>query len=156
MLAFQGLIYQTRNLTPLTMNFETWKTLITSQDSADRVDAADQTPDASPNEFIPFLLECLNDSHPLVRTCAADTLGDFSDDHVREGLRNMVVVEEDELAKAYAIASLGEVGTMNDLKLLIRIFESNPSSTIRLRTAKGMFLCMYQLCVEENFLTFAA
>jgi HEAT repeat protein len=103
------------------MNFVQWKKLLASEDSSDRSHAADILPDDGEDEDVAKLLvEALGDSDELVRTCAADSLGNIFLDTARRGLRARIAVETLDLPKAYMLCSLGLIGDDEDLEILVR------------------------------------
>ena len=102
------------------MNFERWKTLMESPETLDRVDAADVLPDGDITaEVKTMLLNALNDQEELVRACASGTLGSIDDDEVRQALRAALREEVDNVAKGFIASSLGAIGHLEDITLLV-------------------------------------
>src|SRR4051794_27121228 len=97
------------------MNLDRWLVLMRSPEPADRVEAADTLPDsgASP-EVTNLLMTALSDADPLVRTCAADTIGHIRTEDVRQRIRQCLVTENDSLAKAHLLSSLGAMENGED------------------------------------------
>lgn len=135
------------------LTFDEWKRLITSSEPADRSHAADAPPPKGPRkEIVRLLVKCLNDPHELVRACAADTLGMFPIKKARDALRAAVDREEDALAKAYALSSLGAVGTLDDIGRLAEALGTESNKQIRIHAALGLAFCVLGEFIE-NLLT---
>jgi HEAT repeat protein len=101
------------------MKLERWLSLINSPEPTDRAEAADALPDSGTNpEVVSHLLTALSDSDPVVRACAADTLGDVKSQVVRQGILERLAIESDSLAKAHLLSSLGAMENGEDLALL--------------------------------------
>ena len=124
------------------MKYETWIKLLESEESADRVEAADHLPDVEPRKIIPHLITCLHDEEPLVRTCAADSLGSFRTHDVRQALIEFISTESDQLALAYGLDSLGAIGTFEDIPLLLSHLVTNATPLTRINTMTGLLLCV--------------
>lgn len=138
------------------MNLENWKTLITSTIAGDRAHAADELPKMSKEseaEVIEMLLECLNDQDALVRTCAADSLGFFQTAKVHDALQKSVLTEIDELARAFALSSLGEQGKIEDVTTILDILKENHDPQVQIHGMCGLFNCV-QLHTSNNLLDF--
>ena len=132
------------------LSFTEWKRLITSSESDDRSHAADQMPKGGPQkEIVRLLVECLNDEDALVRTCAADTLGMYPTEEARVALRAAIDREEDELAKAYALSSLGAVGTLQDIGRLVEALRTETDPRVRIDAALGLAFCALSESVEQ-------
>jgi len=121
------------------MNFEEWKTLLSSSNPSDRAEAADLVPNDGDDQAIAaLLLECLDDVNPTVRVCAIDTLADFPDAEVAARLCERLAKESDELVKGYIADSLGHMGALEYLKPIIELLEKETSAQIRIRAAAGL------------------
>lgn len=123
------------------VKLERWLDLISSPESADRAEAADTLPDsgASP-EVVSRLLTALSDADPLVRTCAADTLGEVKSEDVRQKILERPAVENDSLARAHLLSSLGAMENGDDLPLLSSALTSDEIQ-VRLHAAHGLLMC---------------
>jgi HEAT repeat protein len=121
------------------MDYDTWKALLSSADSSDRSEAADIVPEGGEAaEVVRDLMNTLRDPVPLVRTCAADTLGYFECEEARQALRARLALETDELARAYVLSSLGEIGQIKDLRPIIDVLTSDTPKMIRAHAAYGL------------------
>lgn len=102
------------------MKLDRWKKLISSDNPANRSHAADILPDGKKfGEVTTLLIKALHDEDALVRTCAADTLGLINSNRVRIALRTAYARETDDLVRNYIADSLGFVGTLSDLRMLV-------------------------------------
>lgn len=122
------------------MNFEEWKKLLSSSEPGERSDAAEVLPDdGERREVAGLLLEALHDEDYLVRACAAETLGQIDLDEVRSALRSVLETEANALASGYIASSLGEIGELSDLKLLVDKSSSDAVSCwVKLHCAQGI------------------
>ena len=124
------------------LDFATWKRHILSAESSERSYAADQLPtDAGARAVMPHLLRCLDDVDAFVRTCAADTLRHFPRPAIRQRLAEKVDVETDELTICYLLSSLGEIGGLAEVPILLRHAQPNVSRSVRLSAAYGLQCC---------------
>lgn len=123
------------------MDFDRWKTLITSAESADRSEAADLLPEAGPmNEVKELLFRALNDDDALVRTCAADTVGEIRSDDVRSRILQRLEIEHDDLTRSKLLSSLGAMECIRDIPLLTSEIETADSPGVRVHAAYGLLL----------------
>lgn len=141
------------------MKLAQWTEFMMSSESADRAEAADQLPDegALP-EVVDKLVNSLKDADPLVRSCAAETLGMIDVAEVREELRNRLKFESDALVISYVISSLGEIGVLSDLDTIASYLDENNDHKIR--TSAAFALCtlsirfsmgvVAQMCVSSD------
>lgn len=134
------------------LTFNEWKALLKSLESADRSYAADNPPEDSRREVVRLLIKCLSDPDELVRTCAADSLGMYPTTTVRKVLRIHIDREQDQLAKAYTVSSLGAVGTLDDIGRLAEVLSTDSDAQIQIHAALGLAFC--SLCASvEHLLT---
>lgn len=123
------------------MDFDRWKALITSAESADRVEAADILPDSGPTrEIKELLLGALADDYALVRTCAADTVGEIRSDDVRSRILQRLETERDDLTRSKLLSSLGAMENIRDIPLLASELEIAGSPVLRVHAAYGLLL----------------
>ena len=131
------------------IKFDEWKRLVLSASASDRSYAADELPDGPEKPIVRLLVGCLEDSDPLVRTCAADTLGALPTKVSLEALRNAVGREPDELARSFAYSSLGSVGELDDIGRLIEAIRSESNSLARLHATLGLGFCSLRETVDR-------
>jgi HEAT repeat protein len=113
---------------------------MSSLESADRVEAADTLPDSGVSpEVVELLMMALSDTDPLVRACAADTIGQIRTEDVRQRIQQCLVVESDSLAKAYLLSSLGAMENAEDLPVLSSALSSS-EPLIRFHAAYGLLV----------------
>jgi HEAT repeat protein len=115
------------------LNFNQWKALLLSDDEADRANAADELPVDGDDEEVEILLTiALRDEDPFVRACAVDSQKAFDTERSRNAVREFLKVEEDALARAFAISTMGAIGDIADLTLLSQAFvESSSDQRVR-------------------------
>lgn len=129
------------------MDYDTWKVLLNSAESADRSEAADVVPEGAESaQVVRDLANALGDPVPLVRTCAADTLGNFECDDARQALRAQLSAETDVLTRAYVLSSLAQIGQIRDLRLIIDALTSDAPGMIRAHAAYGLL----ELAIEQG------
>lgn len=131
------------------MKLKTWKKMIKSDDAGDRSDAAEELPDAPDEEIVPDLINCLDDTDYMVRICAAESLGLFPTDEVKAALKRMVERETHDLPRSYALYSLGEIASVDDLGPLLESLKSDASPRARFYAARGI-LCFATRMVEQQ------
>ncbi|MGH6930874.1 MAG: HEAT repeat domain-containing protein [Dongiaceae bacterium] len=121
------------------ISFDDWKSSLRSEDPTVRSDAADFVPEGvEPALVIRELKVALEDADDLVRTCAADTLGFLVHEDARVALRDRLAVETDVLTRAFILSSLGEIGTTEDLKLIVGYLKSDVPNMVRCHAAYGL------------------
>ena len=124
------------------LDFATWKRHILSAEASERSYAANRLPtDAGARAVIPHLLRCLDDVDAFVRTCAAGTLRHFPRPAIRRRLAEKVDVETDELTISYLLSSLGEIGGLAEVPILLRHAQPKVSRRVRLSAAYGLQCC---------------
>jgi HEAT repeat protein len=129
------------------MDYDTWKALLSSANSADRSAAADVVPEgAEPAQVVRDLTKSLGDSDPFVRTCAADTLASFECEEARQALRAQLAVETDELARAYVLSSLAKIGQIGDLRPIIDALTSDTPKMVRAHAVCGLL----ELAIDQG------
>jgi HEAT repeats len=123
------------------MNFVAWKDALQSSDSYIRSHAAETTPDdGDDQEIVELLSIALTDFDSLVRTCAAESLGNCHVETARNALRTAIVNEKEELPMAYMLCSLGMIGQPIDYDVLVSKFADNNSpQRIAISSAEGLF-----------------
>ena len=125
------------------MDLNTWKSLITSGEPSDRSAAADVIPDGgTAEELVPYLAICLKDPDSLVRTCAAETIGCFPGDAARVALLEALASESDPLTRAYLLSSLGGIGGLEDVRVILDELGGESHPIIRLHGATGLLSCV--------------
>lgn len=122
------------------MDFASWKNMLSSSETLERSDAADSLPDDGEfTEIVQLLIGALHDADDLVRASAAETLGCLDSDDVRSALREALRTETDELPRGYVASSLGAMGHLPDLKLLVDEARSSDITAWRkLHCAQGI------------------
>jgi HEAT repeats len=122
------------------MNFMEWKAALQSSVSYIRSDAAETTPDdGDDQEIVELLSFALTDPDPLVRTCAAESLGNCHMDTARSALRTAIANEKVELPMAFMLCSLGMIGEPIDYDVLTsRFADNNNSQRIAISSAEGL------------------
>lgn len=122
------------------VEIERWRAALTSDNEADRGDAAEAPPEgAPPDEVVAGLTPLLHDPSDVVRLCAAETLGGFGGQAAAAALRAFVAREADPLAKAYGLSSLGLAGTSQDLPLLLSETAEDRPAQIRIHALVGLY-----------------
>lgn len=84
------------------------------------------------SDSMSLLLKLINDADSLVRTEAYDSLSNYVNDLVEQSLRNAIQTEVDDMARAYAIISWGEV-----------------ASSLKYNTAENINFVKHQKLVEK-------
>jgi hypothetical protein len=113
------------------------------------MEAANSPPaDVAPLKTVPLLIRALNDEDELVRTCAADSLGEFLCDEARHALRARVRKERNALARGYALKSLGRIGALGDLAYICTELSSDSTEEGRNFGAHGLFLGVRRVAIE--------
>lgn len=126
-----------------------WFSLVNSEVVTDRAEAAECPPiDASADEVTAELARLLSDPDETVRLCAAETLGRFSSPETRTALRAFIASEKDHLTKAYGLSSLGMVGLVEDLPLLID-YANADSPQIRIHACVAMFRLVQRVAAAQ-------
>lgn len=132
------------------MDFEEWKRLISSPDFSDRSYAADELPNGPSKAVVSLLVKCLDDPAPIVRACAADTLGALpATKESLAALRTAVVREPNELARSFALSSLGGIGELEDIDLLVEAIRKESGSLPRLHATLGLGFCSLRETVDR-------
>lgn len=118
-----------------------WFALIKSTEPADRAEAADMLPEGKTSrQVVDALLVALDDEDALVRTCAADTIGEIDDERVRTSILERMGVETDDLVRAHLLSSLAAMNHPEDLAVLVTELNASKSSLVRLHAAYGLIL----------------
>jgi HEAT repeat protein len=108
--------------------------------SLDRVDALEEIPRVSlSEEVVPYIVNALSDEDTLVRLAAAEALGNYPSDKNREILREFIVKEDDDLAKAFGLSSLGFIGELQDVSFLLEQLEQNKVPHVRIHILEGLY-----------------
>lgn len=132
------------------MKLEQWLALMRSAEPADRVEAADMLPEADiSSEVVDMLLAALRDEDALVRTCAADTVGDIDAELVRTTILERIEEEKDDLARAHLLSSLGAMEHPEDMGLLVDNLKTSISPVIRLHAAYGLVMSSVRQAVKS-------
>jgi hypothetical protein len=124
--------------------FEIWKSMIQSRNAEVRSTAADNPPELGEDKEIVRLLAAVlqNDEDDHARTCAADSLGYFHLDSARDALRIAVFKEKNEVALGYVITSLGMIGELGDLILLVSKLDPTSSHKRSQCATREAILCI--------------
>jgi HEAT repeat protein len=102
--------------TDLESVFAAWRAALASDEPLDRCDAAAAPPgDVAPDRVVAALIPLLEDPSELVRASVAESLGLYPGTDAARALRAHVAAETDALARAYALSSLGLVGSLRDV-----------------------------------------
>ena len=118
---------------------ERWLAALSSENSAERSDAAESPPEAAlDDEIVAGLTPLLRDPSDVVRLCAAETLGRFPGPQTAAALRAFIASEADPLARAYGLSSLGGAGTSQDLSILLRETAEDRPAQIRIHALAGL------------------
>jgi len=132
------------------MNFDDWKRLIQHRESSQRAHAADQLPDSGDQStVISHLIACLDDPEPVVRVCAADTLGQFPVQQVRQRLLALLTTETDDLVKSYLVLSLAAMKNVNDLSVIANHIQQDVPATVRARALCGLIELVATIGVND-------
>jgi len=131
------------------MDYENWVIGINSKDVCERADTIEDFPLDHPKTIIAeHLIHLLNDKEMLVRLAAAETLGCFGMDIVRVALRESVVAEKDNLPKGYMISSLGMIGEIQDLKMLLNMLREERNTDIVSHIYVGIALVSRRIAIK--------
>lgn len=133
------------------MNFIEWKAFLLSADHTDRSHAADELPDdGSDEEVESLLIDALQDEDALVRACAADSLKAFDTETSRNSVRLRLDVENDPVAKGFAVSTLGSIGNFSDLARISRLFEDSRSDQrVREHCASAAIELVLRTCLDH-------
>lgn len=116
-----------------------WLAALSSDNSAERSDAAESPPEEAPaDEIVAGLTPLLQDSCDVVRLCAAETLGRYPGPQTVVALRDFVARETDPLAKAHGLSSLGLTGTSQDLSTLLSQTAEDRPAHVRIHALAGL------------------
>ena len=116
-----------------------WLAALSSENSAERSDAAESPPDgAIDDEVVAGLTPLLHDPVDVVRLCAAETLGRFPGPLAVAALRAFVAREADPLARAYGLSSLGLIGTSPEFPVLLAETAEDRPAQIRIHALVGL------------------
>ena len=119
---------------------ESWLEALGSDDDDERIAAAEAPPEDAPEaEIVAALIPLLGDANPLVRLCAAETLGQFPGTSTAVALREYVSREPDPLGRAYGLSSLGLAGEPADLALLAAESASDRPAEVRIHALVGAY-----------------
>lgn len=123
-----------------TMPFLEWRELIQSSNVDDRSIAANMLPEGGDDEEVVALLAAaLGDADELVRTCAADSLGNCYLESAREALRKAAATEKSELALSYILVSLAIIGELHDIQLMLPyLHDSSTSHRLKVNAAEAV------------------
>ena len=118
-----------------------------SEEALDRVEALEDT-DLSASGVLGVVVEALSDPHELVRLSAAELLGQADHEDARTALRDLVAGETDNLAGAYGLSSLGQIGGPSDIGLLLDRLGAEVSPERRVHAAAGLAAAATRLANE--------
>ena len=117
-----------------------WLAALSSELSTVRSDAAEAPPEGVlDDEVVTGLVPLLRDPIDVVRLCAAETLGRYPGPQTASALRAFVAQEQDPLAKAHGLSSLGLVGTSQDLALLLSESAEDRPAHMRIHSLAGLY-----------------
>jgi HEAT repeat protein len=117
-----------------------WLAALSSDNSAERSDAAESPPDQAPaDKIVAGLTPLLQDLCDVVRLCAAETLGRYPGPQTVAALRDFVARETDPLAKAHGLSSLGLTGTSQDLSTLLSQTAEDRPAHVRIHALAGLY-----------------
>jgi|WetSurMetagenome_2_1015567.scaffolds.fasta_scaffold103590_2 hypothetical protein len=132
------------------MKFNEWLMSMRSNNRYDRLFVVENIPDDVDEEIlVPILLELLHDSDSLIRTCVAELLENYPRNDVINGLKSMIEIENDNLAKSYAIASLGYIAKIEDIPFLMKILNDKNDMYIHMHANFAIFLCIHNYTIEN-------
>lgn len=127
-----------------------WLTNIHSNDEFVAIDALDNIPKTSIDLSSDLIdLARSENTSELVRQAAVEALSNFDTEKVRDCLRNLIINEQSDLVKEYAISSLGEIGNLKDLKFIIDIIEKKISDEVLVHVYLGIFLAAKNVAIKE-------
>lgn len=135
--------------------FEAWLSALRSDDGLERSEAAESPPEgAEPQVVVDTLIPLLDDENDLVRMSAAESLGLYPSPETRNALRDYVGREHSPLARANGLSSLGMVGEMGDLALLLGALDGHPEPPIAVHALVGAYELMRRMAKQglETFL----
>lgn len=116
-----------------------WLAALSSENEAERSDAAESPPDgALDDEIVTGLTPLLDDPSDVVRLCAAETLGRYPGPAAADALRAFIAREPDPVAKAYGLSSLGLIGTSQDFPILLAEAAEDRPGHIRIHALAGL------------------
>lgn len=119
--------------------FAAWRAALASDEPLDRCDAAEGPPeDVAPERVVEALIPLLHDPSDLVRASVAESLGRYPGTDAAKALRTHVTAETDELARAYALSSLGLVGSLSDVDVLLGALGRDASPHVEIYALVGL------------------
>jgi HEAT repeat protein len=126
-----------------------WKEKIVSRVEFDRLEALDKIPSDLSSDVLNAVLMCVDDESELVRQAVAEALSLFDDDKARTALKGLAKDKDQPLVKQYALSSLGTIGGIEELKLLIEYFQSEMDRGIRVHIVTGMALAARRIAMNN-------
>lgn len=136
--------------------FAAWCAALASDEALDRCDAAESPPgDVAPARVVSALIPLLDDPSDLVRASAAESLGLYPGTEAAKALRAYVTAETDALARAYALSSLGLVGSLGDVDVLLGALAQDEPPHVEIYALAGLHELVRRLA-KQGLATYLA
>lgn len=133
--------------------FAAWSMQIRDAADINRLEAIQNPPDD--RRAAGALIDLLVDADEVVRTCAAESLANFDSEDVRHALRHFLASERSDLAREYALESLGLVGTYCDVDHLLEQAQAPTGDLASIGAHLGLFYAARRVAVRALVRTIA-